>query len=679
MRFKKRGFTLGCFLFIFILIGFASAESCRIVERSSCSDDILMGLSSITNAHGEIASSENYNYVLCCDFGAGDTACTGTNKIIKLSSITNAHAEIPSLNNYNQSICYEDFVCAGRTNSCEIGELEILSLTSNTNAHIGSAGNYSVKICCSGVCGAGREYIDGSCTAEQSAYWANINNQAISSISAILGSTQIKLVLINTGLSQGTNIDFEIYEDDFASNDEIRTGANALSGTVDAAGKVEVTWTPTQQDIDNAAGIGEGDEYEFYFLANTKSSGILILTISEGTCASVNRCMDYTTSTMCESDSCSVATNSVPSDITCGEGSYSCECGWNSNTEECSPSWTAFGDSCGDGIISAGEQCDGSNWGDLTDCSDFDEFAGGILSCGNDCMFETRLCTGGEGGECGDGIIDAGEHCDGSNWGNISSCSIFDQFTGGTLSCGSDCKFNTNSCTGGTTGTCGDGEINTGEMCEGSNWGNISSCSIFDQFTGGTLSCGSDCKFNTRLCTGGEGGECGDTIIDAGEHCDGSNWGPITNCNYFDYFTGGTLSCRDDCKLETELCTGGESPNYDLFPSIGTCYYNEDTNDDCDDGFLTYSWIATWNWDEDNDFGSSNPDGGDYVNYDGTYRYDPYDSVSGKRISKQCVEGYNSVPCPAQVKLPFFGFYNLVFTLFVISLIYTFMILRKKD
>lgn len=45
---------------------------------------------------------------------------------------------------------------------------------------------------------------------------------------------------------------------------------------------------------------------------------------------------------------------------------------------------------CGDGIINSGEQCDGKNWGDVDDCTDFN-FELGDLSC-VDCQFDTSDC-----------------------------------------------------------------------------------------------------------------------------------------------------------------------------------------------------------------------------------------------------------------------------------------------
>jgi len=136
------------FLFALVLIGVVSAD-CSVTLRSACTSPkhIVIGLSGFSEAHAEIASAGNYNYVLCCD-GRGDTTCTGRNKIIGLYREENSHTEIPSLDNYEVDICYDDFVCTNRTNECEEDEFGILSLTDGTNAHLGDPTMYETKICC---------------------------------------------------------------------------------------------------------------------------------------------------------------------------------------------------------------------------------------------------------------------------------------------------------------------------------------------------------------------------------------------------------------------------------------------------------------------------------------------------------------------------------------------------
>ena len=167
---------------------------------------------------------------------------------------------------------------------------------------------------------------------------------------------------------------------------------------------------------------------------------------------------------------------------------------------------------------------------------------------------------------------------------------------------------------------------------------------------GGTLLCNSNCDgFVTSQCIGYV--ICNNNgSRDTGEACDGTDLGGYT-CSDFDEFTGGTLSCNSNCDFDASQCTGGPGVS-----KIGQCIYTEQTSDTCeDDGFLTFSWTATWTWDP------SNPG-----------HQDP-----NNRQAK-CINGQKTVECPAQIPLPFFGFYNMIVALMLISLIYWILALRKK-
>ncbi|MCF7861071.1 hypothetical protein K9M79_02410 [Candidatus Woesearchaeota archaeon] len=208
---------------------------------------------------------------------------------------------------------------------------------------------------------------------------------------------------------------------------------------------------------------------------------------------------------------------------------------------------------CGNDIIDSGEQCDGSNWGGISGCENF-EYTGGDLSCGNDCRFDVSKCTGLSNGECGDGVINDDEQCDGQDWGIITGCKNLDGFTSGTLTCNDDCVFDTNQCTGGTGSYCGDNTIDAGEQCDGNNWGLITQCSQIGEYTGGDLSCGDDCRFDVTDCTGLSDGECGDGDINDDEQCDDDEWGAISGCEDFDNFVGGSLRCDSGCEFDTNKC-----------------------------------------------------------------------------------------------------------------------------
>jgi hypothetical protein len=146
---RKRGIVLSILFILstFILINFISATtpvySCSIVTRSACTPqnggNIIMGVSNWTNAHGELASQGNYNYVICCYFGNGDTTdCTPSNKILGLSANTNAHAEVPGDNNYPVEVCYWTLQCISSTSGCNSNYyIPVVNLSDSTNAHLG--------------------------------------------------------------------------------------------------------------------------------------------------------------------------------------------------------------------------------------------------------------------------------------------------------------------------------------------------------------------------------------------------------------------------------------------------------------------------------------------------------------------------------------------------------------
>lgn len=160
---SKTGVTRFVFL-VFILVIFSLAfttATLSIVPRASCTNEkIIIGLSSLNNAHGEIAPG-SYPYVLCDDVNNRPQTCS--NSIIKLSSVTNAHGEIPSGTNYNNIVCAENLLCGSyQVGLTEIGKtceaissanseentIETISLSGSTNAHIGQFGYYTTKICC---------------------------------------------------------------------------------------------------------------------------------------------------------------------------------------------------------------------------------------------------------------------------------------------------------------------------------------------------------------------------------------------------------------------------------------------------------------------------------------------------------------------------------------------------
>ena len=242
-------------------------------------------------------------------------------------------------------------------------------------------------------------------------------------------------------------------------------------------------------------------------------------------------------------------------------------------------------DSCGDGFVDPGEQCDGASLGGQS-CATLGHYnTAGALGCTGQCRFETTAC----GGVCGDAVVDGleGEQCDGGAL-NDQSCVTLG-FVSGALGCGADCRFDvtacqslcgnglkdpTESCDDGNaqsgdgcsntcspeagwsctannpsvcTPVCGDAQIVGAETCDGTEL-NGQSC-VTQGFGGGTLACDETCTaLVTTGCT-----MCGNDVIDAPEVCDGAALGGQTCITQG--FAGGTLACRADCTgFDTTPC-----------------------------------------------------------------------------------------------------------------------------
>ena len=275
--------------------------------------------------HGELESEGNYNNVLCCNF-AGSPTCDGQNKILGLSSTTNAHAEITTETTYSNEVCYSDLECISTSSICgdTAHTLSILSLSSFTNAHISEIDDYSINLCCSSESFSGAAQV----------FWTDTAENLISTISASVGLTTIRLILENSGLSEGTQVDFNIWEDDTLLDDFIRT----VNANVDSNGTAVAEWTITQEDIDKTV-----DYDEFYFEVNGEISAFLSITFIESlNCNEVITCLDYTDQILCENDNtlCQVASDSIPEDVDCSDPLIDCFCLWNVTGNACNPAFT---------------------------------------------------------------------------------------------------------------------------------------------------------------------------------------------------------------------------------------------------------------------------------------------------------------------------------------------------
>jgi hypothetical protein len=117
-------------------------------------------------------------------------------------------------------------------------------------------------------------------------------------------------------------------------------------------------------------------------------------------------------------------------------------------------------------------------------------WVGGTAVCLNNCMaWDTSGCT-----NCGNGTIDSGEQCDGSNLGGNNCTTIGMGFAGGTLAC-DDCAFDVTQCH-----FCGNGAVDVGEQCDGDDLDGNDCTTVPGGFTGGDLNCTTACTFDTSEC-----------------------------------------------------------------------------------------------------------------------------------------------------------------------------------
>ena len=100
---------------------------------------------------------------------------------------------------------------------------------------------------------------------------------------------------------------------------------------------------------------------------------------------------------------------------------------------------------------------------------------------------------------------------------------------------------------------CGDDVADTGEECDGQDL-QLMSCTDFGSYTGGTLTCTQDCHFDQTDCS-----TCGNALVETGEVCDGTNLQGLT-CNTAGGFDAGALACDANCDWDFSGCyTCGDS------------------------------------------------------------------------------------------------------------------------
>lgn len=243
---------------------------------------------------------------------------------------------------------------------------------------------------------------------------------------------------------------------------------------------------------------------------------------------------------------------------------------------------------CGNNALDAEEQCDGSLFADPYDgtklnsslCSDFSAyFNDGTLKCNDNCTYDTSECVFHEPETpyCGDGILQKGEMCDGSNFlGGISHlCTDWDsRYIEGTVQC-IKCKPDFSLCI--KDNICGDKKLSDAELCDGNLFlADETSCSAWTKrMESGTVKCNANCSIDLSPCKlkSEYVSLCGNNKLDDklygtegfkyGEECDGDIFLNGTNCSDWDpRFSSGTVSCSDNCSVNLEKCILASNARY---------------------------------------------------------------------------------------------------------------------
>ena len=181
--------------------------------------------------------------------------------------------------------------------------------------------------------------------------------------------------------------------------------------------------------------------------------------------------------------------------------------------------------------------------------------------------------------ECGNGIIESGEQCDGALLGGHSCADRYGSNAKGYVGCDpTTCKVKYDNCEP-DAANCGNGVLDEGEDCDGDLMRNEDCDSIIDD-AAGKLKCTNRCKYDVTEC---RVSLCGNGVVDPGEECDTTVPRNMT-CNDVVHATLGTLSCNAQCQLDISKCTKPKAG--DLCDDSGFMVCDGNVSVQCTDGVI---------------------------------------------------------------------------------------------
>ncbi len=249
--------------------------------------------------------------------------------------------------------------------------------------------------------------------------------------------------------------------------------------------------------------------------------------------------------------------------------------------------------SCGDGVATGVEACDGSVPAGTT-CESLG-FDAGTVTCGAGCTIDTSACVC---WACGNDVLEGEEACDGGVPEGTTCESL--GFDDGTVTCGEGCALDTSAC---VSWTCGNEVVEGSEACDGSVPEGTTCESL--GFDAGTVACGEGCAFDTTACVNWV---CGNGVVEGDEACDDGDTdggdGCSATCTVETGWICDTTSCREvvcgDGTVEpgVEECDdgntlGGDGCNASCGLEGQSCAHAFDLNTTFDATANAWTWHST--------------------------------------------------------------------------------------
>ena len=274
-----------------------------------------------------------------------------------------------------------------------------------------------------------------------------------------------------------------------------------------------------------------------------------------------------------ECDGTDLAGKSCSSFGLSGTGLRCSSCNFDTGTCTARAAAAVGNGTCGNSQVEGTEFCDGTTFlgGRSPSCTELGFSGSASVSCNSQCQYNSSVCQSlqNTSAVCGNGIVSSGEDCEGTELGGKTCTSL--GFPGGTLSCKPNCKYNISQCTPLPIAVCGDGtrDLHRFELCDRTDFKGLQ-CAGLGPFTGGTLGCTAQCSLNTSSCQGSTTGNCGNQVINTGETCEGTNLGN-ESCSSLG-FTSGSLRCSASCQYDVSNCAvSGSACSSDLDCVSGSC------------------------------------------------------------------------------------------------------------